>query len=274
MKIIRFLKSRTLGVNLVVMAIIAFAGIFALRMWLASITDHGEVVIVPDLTGMSLNMVEDDLSTLSLTYEVLDSSEYSSRFEPGSVVMQYPAPGSEVKMNRSIMLTLNPMNERKLALPNIVDIPRVDAQYRLESRGFKVGQIRYYPDIAKDNVLWVELNGEKVDPDVVYAKGTAFDLVLGAGLSDEKTFVPILYGLNLDSAQMRLNGGMLNVGAVLYDEDVTDTASAVVFKQVPLPNRDLVIRMGGGVDVWMTNDRTKIPRTTFTMDTTRIDTLY
>ncbi|NVK05116.1 MAG: PASTA domain-containing protein [Flavobacteriia bacterium] len=274
MKIIRFLKSRTLGFNLIVMGVIAIAGIFVLRMWLASITDHGEVVIVPDLTGMSLNMVEEDLSGLSLTFEVLDSSEFSTRYEPGSVVMQYPAAGAEVKMNRRIMLTLNPMNERKLALPNIVDIPRVDAQYRLESRGFKIGQIRYYPDIAKDNVLWVEMNGVKVEPDALYSKGTAFDLVLGAGLSDEKTYVPILYGLSLDSAQMRLNSGMLNVGAILYDEDVTDTANAVVFKQVPLPNRDLVIRMGGGVDIWMTNDGTKIPQTTFTMDTTRIDTLY
>ncbi len=273
MKIIQFLKSKSLLFNLVIMLIIAVVGIFVLRWWLGVLTDHGEVVVVPDLTGMSLSMVEEDLDVLSLNFEVLDSSEFSTEYEPGSVVLQYPRPGSEVKMNRTIKLTLNPMHERRLALPAIEDIPRVDAQYRLESRGFRVGDIRYYPDIAKDNVLWAEVDGEKVQPGEMYLKGTAFDLVLGAGLSDSKTFVPRLYGLSADEARTRLNSGMLNIGSLLYDPELEDTASAIVYKQVPLPNRDLVIRMGGQVDIWLTNDDTKIPQSALDTSGIPMDTI-
>ncbi|KAB2806812.1 PASTA domain-containing protein [Phaeocystidibacter luteus] len=269
MKLIRFLKSRTLLFNLIVMLVVAIAGIWVLNSWLDSITDHGEVVIVPDLQGKTLSMVEEDLEDLNLSFEVLDSSEFSRRFEPGSVVDQYPVAGAEVKRNRTIKLTLNPMHERKLALPAIVDIPRVDAQFRLESRGFAVGEVRYVPDIAKDNVLWVELDGMKInDEEAVYSKGTAFDLVCGAGLSNERTFVPRLYNMSLDSAERKLNGVMLNIGSVLYDEDLTDTASARIYKQVPGPNPEFVIRMGDGVDLWLTNDSTKIPKMTFQPDTT------
>lgn len=266
MKLFRFLKSKTLLFNLLVMLVIAVAGIFVLRGWLDTITSHGEVVVVPDLSGKTLSMVEEDLNDLSLTYEVLDSSEFSRKYEPGSVVDQYPAAGSEVKEERTIQLTLNPMKERKLELPSIHDIPRVDAQYRLESRGFAVGNTRYVPDIAKDNVLWVEIDGEKVEPGQLFTKGTAFDLVLGAGLSDTKTFVPSLYGLTQEEAISKLNATMLNIGAVLYDEEVQDTAAAVVFKQTPMPNPEFVIRMGGGIDVWMTNDSTKIPVMTLERD--------
>ncbi len=262
MKLLRFIKSRTFVVNLFVMLIVAVVGVFAIQAWLSSITDHGEAVEVPDLTGLTVSMVESDLAALNLSFEVLDSSEFSTAVEPGSVVNQYPTPGSHVKENRVIKLTLNPMYERKLELPSIVDIPRTDAQFRLESRGFKVGEVRYVPDIARDNVLWVEVDGEKVIPGELYTKGMSFDLVLGMGLSDEKTYMPRLYGMRLDSARTRLGGSMLNIGAVLYDPDLNDTASAVVFKQAPLPTSELVVRMGSGVDVWLTNDRTKVPADT------------
>lgn len=259
MKLFRFLKSKTLLVNLVIILIVAVGGIFALQRWLSAITDHGEIVVVPDLSTYSLSQVENELSTMSLTYEVMDSSVYKSTYPPGSVVNQYPKPGSEVKRDRTIKLTLNPLHERKLELPDVIDIPRIDAAFRLESRGFKVGTVRYVPDIGKDNVLAVEIDGQKVEPGTRFTKGTSFNLVLGMGLSDQRTTVPVLYGLPVDSIEFALHARMLNLGAVLYDEDVTDSTSARVYKQTPVPTNDAVIRMGDGIDVWMTNDYTKIP---------------
>lgn len=259
MKIVRFLKSKTFAINAVVILIVAVLGIYFLQKYLSAITDHGEVVIVPDLSTYSLSQVENELSALELTYEVMDSSEFKKSYPPGSVVQQYPVAGSEVKRDRTIKLTLNPLHERKLELPDVIDIPRTDAAFRLESRGFKVGKVRYVPDIGKDNVLAVELNGNKVEIGQKYEKGTSFDLVLGMGLSDERIGVPSLYGMVADSVSFVLRSRMLNPGAVLYDETVTDTASARVYKQTPVPTMESVIRMGDGVDVWLTDDYTKIP---------------
>lgn len=259
MKIIRFLKSKTFFANTILILVVAVAGIYGLQRWMDAITDHGEVVIVPDLSTYSLSQVETELGPLSLSFEVLDSSEFNKSFPPGSVVNQYPRPGSEVKEDRTIKLTLNPMHERKLELPDVIDIPRVDAAFRLESRGFKVGKVRYVPDLGKDNVLAVEINGQKVEIGDKFVKGTSFDLVLGMGLSDERVGVPSLYGLPADSVEWVLRNRLLNTGAVLYDEEITDSSSVRVFKQTPLPTAEPVIRMGDGVDVWLTNDYTKIP---------------
>lgn len=259
MKLFRFIKSKTFVLNVAVILVVAVVGIFALQKYMDAITDHGEVVLVPDLSTYSLSQVESELEPLYLRFEVMDSSEFNRQFPPGSVVNQYPKPGSEVKEDRVIKLTLNPLHERKLELPDVIDIPKVDAAYRLESKGFKVGKIRYVPDLGKDNVLAVEINGETVETGDVFEKGTSFDLVLGMGLSDERVAVPRLYGLRLDSAKLALRNRMLNSGAILYDEDVTDTAAAKVYKQTPLPTGEQVIRMGADVDVWMTTDYTKIP---------------
>lgn len=259
MKIIRFLSSKTFVVNLVVIAIVAILGIFALQKYLDVITDHGEVVVVPDLSTYSLSQVENELEGLGLSYEIMDSSEFKKNYPPGSVVDQYPNPGSEVKNDRTIKLTLNPLSERKLELPDVIDIPRIDAVYRLESRGFKVGQVRYVPDLGKDNVLAVEINGKRVEVGEKFEKGTKFDFVLGMGLSEERVAVPSLYGLPIDSVEIALHSRMLNLGAVLYDESVEDSAAAKVYKQTPVPTGENVIRMGDGVDIWLTDDYTKIP---------------
>lgn len=272
MKLIRFLRSKTFAVNAVIIVFVAIAGLYLLNGWLGAITDHGEVVVVPDLTTYSLEEVDETLTELSLSWEVLDSSEFDRSVPPGAVVGQYPDAGSEVKRDRTIKLTLNPLNERKLPLPDVLDIPNIDAAYRLESRGFNVGQIRYVPDIGKDNVLAVEVRGEEVEPGTLFEKGTTFDLVLGMGLSSERVSVPMLFGLKLDSARYILRSRMLNVGAVLFDEEVSDSTAAVVYKQTPQPTLDRVIRMGDAVDLWMTEDGTKVPEAAL-IDGEPIDTL-
>lgn len=245
--------------NVLVAIILAIVAIWLIQKWMAGITDHGEVVLVPDLTTYSLEEAGEVLEPLELSYAVLDSSEFSTEVPPGSVVGQYPLPGSEVKRNRTIQLTLNSMQPRMVEVPNVIDIPNIDANYRLESRGFKVGKIRYVPDLGKDNVLYLEINGRELKPGERLRKGTVVDMVLGMGLSNERVRVPNLYGMSLDSARLVLQSKMLNIGAVLYDEEVSDTSAARIYQQSPRPNPNPVIRMGDGVDVWLTDEYTKLP---------------
>lgn len=150
------------------------------------------------------------------------------------------------------------MYPRMIEVPDVIDIPNQDARHRLESRGFNVGKIRYIPDLGKDNVLFLEVNGKEIASGSKLRKGSTIDMVLGMGLSNQRVAVPHLNGLTVDQARATLQTSMLNLRAVLYDEEIGDTATALIYRQSPMANPAPVIRMGDGVDVWVTNDHTKL----------------
>ena len=70
-------------------------------------TNHGENISVPNLIGMELNEINSFLYDRDLRYEILEDSSYSSEYSPFTVLQQNPSPGSKVKENRKIYLTIN-----------------------------------------------------------------------------------------------------------------------------------------------------------------------
>ncbi|MDX5325657.1 MAG: PASTA domain-containing protein [Bacteroidota bacterium] len=258
MKIIRFLTSKTFAANLVLALIVLIILFFLLDYSMNRYTRHGQRIVVPDLTRVSLEDAGLALEDLDLSFEVLDSAEFSPDFPPGSVVAQYPEAGMEVKEGRVIRLTLNPFQPRKIEMPDLEEKTLRRAIYDLESKGFNIGNFIYKPYLARDVVIGMEVDGKDAKPGDPFDKGTTVDLVLGEGLSAEKVPVPYLKYKDLNEATAAIKRSSLNLGVVIYDEDVKDTSAAVVYKQSPLPNWSPVIRLGGSIDLWMTEDRTKI----------------
>ncbi len=236
--------------------IVLFIGV---SFWLSSTTHHGEEIEVPDLTGYTLDEAQNTLTEHEMLFKVIDSAEYSADLPLGSVVRQFPTPGSFVKKSRVVMLTINPFVVRKYALPNVLEKTLRRAVYDLESKGFTVGTLTYKPDIAKDVILQIKINDQEVFAGDKYEKGTVIDLIVGAGLSNEMVSIPYLKWLSLKQAELKLKSNSLNIGLAIYDEEVKDTANALVYKQNPNPTHDPRLRMGSFVDVWLTNDSTKIP---------------
>jgi beta-lactam-binding protein with PASTA domain len=82
---------------------------------------------------------------------------------------------------------------------------------------------------------------------------------LGSGLGDEENTVPDLYGLTFTEARIMLQAMGLNIGAVIADPDVKDTANGYIYRQNPqiatkLPDGAKVmnrIRIGQSVDIWL-----------------------
>jgi beta-lactam-binding protein with PASTA domain len=92
-----FIKSKTFAVN-AVLAVLFFIilGISAQTV-LKWITGFGEVVKVPDLTGMSFEDALEKLEDQGLEGVMLDSSVYRRDLRPQEVFEQYPVAGSVVK---------------------------------------------------------------------------------------------------------------------------------------------------------------------------------
>lgn len=262
MKLIHFLKSKTFFANLSVAVVLLALLFWAFNSWLFSYTRHDKNIAVPSLYRLSTAEAEVKLAALELEFDVLDSSEYDPDFPKGAIIAQYPDSGSSVKPGRLILLTINPLQAKKIELPELVDKSKRRAIYDLESKGFKVGEIEYVPDIGKDVVVAVKINGELIKGNPAYEKGTVVTLVLGAGLGNQKVRVPYLKRLTLEEAEAKLLKFSLNKGAVSYDENIIDTAAALVFDQNPGASLLPFLLQGQQVDIWLTNDYTKLPSDT------------
>ena len=105
----------------------------------------------------------------------------------------------------------------------------------------------------------MKVDGEEVEAGTRYEKGTVIDLVLGKGLSNTKIIVPYLRFLSEEDARDKILAGSLNIGSVIYDPEVEDSSAALVYRQYPPPSLRPSAYMGGEVDIWLTEDYTKIP---------------
>ena len=264
MDFLRFLASKLFWKHFALAILISvFVLIFAL-VFLRIYTRHGQAFSVPDLRGLSITETKQVLESKKLTFQIIDSV-YNNYVAPGCVVEQNPPPDFKVKENRTIFLTINAFNPEMVLMPNVVGVSLRQAQAIIETAGLIIGRLNYVPDIAVNNVLEQKYKGIMIESGDSVPKGSKIDLVVGRGLSDEKTAAPYLIGMDLESAINKITSRYLNVGAIIYDSsivDFEDSLYAFIWKQNPVYDDETLINLGSTVDVWVTADSTKLPADT------------
>ena len=261
MDFLRFLISRIFWKNLAIAVGITLFTFTLLFLFLRIFTRHGQAFSVPDLSGLSIREADSLLEERKLRCQVVDSV-YNSIVPRGSVISQNPPPEFKVKEDRTIFLTINAFNPEIIRMPNVVGVSLRQATAIITTAGLMTGELTYVPDIAVNNVLQQMYKGNVIEEGDSIIKGSAVDLILGRGYSDEKTAAPDLTGLMLDLAKERITSRYLNLGAVLYDGsfmDSEDSANAFVWKQSPIFDDEILINLGATVDIWLTVDSTKLP---------------
>jgi beta-lactam-binding protein with PASTA domain len=244
--------------------ILIFTGVFiywGTLVILRHYTHHGKAFPVPDIMGLTLDEAGKVLEGQKLRWQLSDSV-YVSSVKPGAVVSQNPEPGFKVKVNRNIFLTMNALAPEKVKMPDVVGVSFRQAKTMLESQGLMVGRMDYVPDIAKDYVLKQSYRGQEIRRGTEIVKGSEIDLVLGQGLSDERTPVPDILGNTYLEARETLTKYSLNLSVPIYDQTVVaaaDTVNAFIYRQRPSAGGDAMLQLGSYIDVWMTVDQTKKP---------------
>jgi|SRR5690625_4692371 len=178
MTFFRFLFTRTFlkQLLLAVIAIVVLA--FLVLWWLRFTTNHNQRIAVPDLSGMTLDQVEQKLKEMDLRYEILDSANFNPDFPRFSVIDQLPKPEKFVKENRKLYLTLNPSGYRDIEVPDVIGRTRRQAEPTLRAMGFEIGTVSYRPHIS-DNVLEMRFEGSVLLPGAAIPKTSAIDLIVG-----------------------------------------------------------------------------------------------
>ncbi|MCL9808574.1 PASTA domain-containing protein [Flavobacterium luminosum] len=177
----RFLLSFTFFKQLGLAFLIVCLSMFLFMQWINFTTNHGEEITVPNLSKLTLEEAEDKLDELDLDYELLDTVDYDPAFPKLTVVQQDPHPGSKVKENRVIYVKINAETYAKVRLPELVQKTYRQAVPTLKALGLEVGDTTYIPNLAKDMVLEMRMNGKKVRAGQQVLKMSKIDLVLGDG---------------------------------------------------------------------------------------------
>ncbi len=222
--------------------LIAFAVVVVLiagsMIFLNLVTQHNKIYIVPDFSNMTVEEAELVAELEGMRVEVSDSV-FVKRMRKGAVRDQNPAPGSEVKQGRRILLTINAMNAKKVTMPDLIGLSMRQALAELQSRGLVLGKLIYVEDMATNNVLRQLKGNREIEAGTSVETDTVIDLVVGLNpASEAATYVPDVIGKKYLTAVDAVHKQSLNIRDLRFDSTVEtfeDSLNAVVYRQIPEP---------------------------------------
>jgi len=236
-------------------------GILVAISWIALIcidfyTHHGEAEVIPDLRGSYVEEAQVLLAKKGLYVQVIDSV-YVRDKKLGTIIDQIPAPNSTVKTNRPVYVIINSRKVRQVTLPEINDVSYRQADAMLQSIGLSVASVEYVPSEYKDLVSEVKLHGRTILPGTRVPEGSALVLVVGNGLGEASTAVPMLKGKGLEEATQEATSASLIIGAVEYDVQPSGNESEyIIYRQRPAAGGSLPA--GSRIDVYLTRDKSRL----------------
>lgn len=229
-------------------------------LFLNLITRHNRELSVPDFTNMPLQEAKKIARKAHLRLDVTDSV-YIKRLGRGYISRQNPLPGSMVKKNRRILLTINSVNPKMVEMPSLIGFSLRQAKAELISKGLSVGSLIYVDDMATNNVLAQRYDGYYIQAGTVIECETPIDLVLGMSPLDCVTYVPDVRGYKYLTARDVLLDHSLNLQKAYFDKSVenySDSLDAVVYKQSPYPSDSDRYTLGSSVILYLSKDQNKI----------------
>lgn len=221
------------------------------KVYLPVTTHHGETTQVPDLRGKSLTEIQETLETMSLRFEISDSS-YKEDTPPFTVLNQNPKPGTDVKKDRKIYVSVSSFNPPPVKIPpHLNDASSLKAwKMAIAGNDLKIGKIEYVVSPHRDLVLEQSVNDEPVFPGMSLPKGTAIDLKVGDGTGKREIEIPDLEGLTVEEATDKLKTLGLRLGTVAVAQDQAGEPDRISM-QSPVADSLSMIRSGEAIDVWV-----------------------
>ena len=247
--------------HLCVIAVLALVLIFGAKIFLNLFTRHGRELVVPDFSNLTVLEAEHLARKSHLRVAVTDSV-FLKRMKKGAVYRQSPLPGSHVKKDKRITLTINANIGKMVTMPDLVGLSMRQAKAELLSRGLVLGKLVYVQDMATNNVLKQIRGEEEIMPGTMIESETVIDLVVGLNGYDATTYVPDVRGLKRMSAVGAVHDNSLNIRELRFDESVVDyddSLNAMVWRQTPEPSDSVSVAMGSDVVLYLTLDEHKIP---------------
>lgn len=254
----KFLTRQSFFVNLIAAIVLLFLLGLLFFLSLGWITNHGSYLKVPNIAGMNIDKAVNMLEKQGFEVVITDST-YNDSLPLNIVRKQLPLPDATVKVNRTVFLTVNPVELPMVSMPKLEGLSYRFAIDNLVRNNLKLGDTTQRPDFMKGSVLDQLYNGKTIPPGTKVRWGSAIDLVIGGGVEQKQILVPDLVGLTVSEAKAILDSNGIVLASIIANENIADTANAFIVKQNP-DTRDfqgmpLTIQPGQTMDIWIQRDR-------------------
>ena len=254
----RFLTTRGFFLNLIVLIALCVGLVFGFLQLLSFITKHDSYLSVPNVLNKNTAIAIKDLENKGFEVVVRDSV-YVDSMPRGIILKQFPDPNSNVKVNRTIFLTVNRVTLPMVDMPSLVGKSKNYALQILDRSHLTLGDTTFKPDYMQGAVLEQRYNGNLILPGAKLQYGSKIDLVIGSGLSEERVPVPNLIGKTFGEAKIMIESSGILLAGIIPEGPISDTATAFVWKQNPEATTPTIdggkvinyIRGGQIIDVWI-----------------------
>jgi beta-lactam-binding protein with PASTA domain len=209
--LIRFFTSKWIkGLGILILAVILLF-LFIDRVFMPLVVRLGQESDVPDLQGLRLDEAKSALKERGLELRVI-REEYSLKSSPGTIISQFPEPGSRVKKGRRIRVVLSKGGE-KATVPELTGMTLRQAELTLEARGLLIGEPIY---ISTDTLP----AGEVINSFPAAGTTVPLDIEVRVLINQADTLeivkVPQLRGENIKEVSAKLEELGLRMGRVRY----------------------------------------------------------
>ncbi len=227
-----------IGVILALALAFPVSGLVARMIKNVSETAKGpESVQVPKVIGMDYDEAEKQLAQLGLKISKQNTIR-SADYDLNTIISQSPSEGTTVKEGQSVKVTVN-AGEAVKAVPSVVNESYANARYKLESAGFKIGEVKYVPN-EEIETNWVISQNPAAGSSM--SDGTSVDLVVSKG----KEIKADLTNMTQEEAKKLLEELGLSLGVVSQDYSDTIKEGRICGQN---PEKDEILTEGQVVDI-------------------------
>ncbi len=208
--------------------LIVFLSYVVVDSWILPATIHSkDKISIPKLSGMNIEKAKDKLSSMNLIVEIA-GEQYNAKVPPQTVIRQSPNPNTEVKVGRTVYLTISKGKET-VEVPYLIGKSVREAKVILLNKGFKLSKVLFEnsESIPRDSIIKQSQKPGKFIP-----YGSDFVLTVSKG-SENQIQVPRLEGMAFEDIEefLMVNGFVL--GNIKYESSDTYLPGAII-GQYPL----------------------------------------
>jgi len=252
-----YLKSRVFLKQLLFILGSLILLLFIIQMWLRFYTNHGQKIELPKFVGQQLDDAKEVADDKSFELVVVDSIFIVGK--PGGLITdQNPKPGSLVKENRKIYLTITKYETEtvKVAdLPtmygNAFDQKKTELKYRdiectIKDYAYDPGEPNHILEVYYKGELIISKDGRRED--VVIAKGGTLECVVSRRDGGDVT-IPDLRCLEIEEARFILESSKIYVGDIIKKGTFEPDATLYVIAQSPPYDGISNMKMGEKINI-------------------------
>ena len=146
---------------------------------------------------------------------LISDTLFSSAYEVGTVVDQYPTPNTRVKEGRTIRLKIA-QPEKMVFIPDLIGRSLRSAELALSQIGLQIDTVyeEYNSDVPSGNVTWQYPKG-----DDMLNKGMGLHLTISLGVPPNFFQVPNLFGLSKKKAIEDIEKSGFIIGKIFYRQN-------------------------------------------------------